>query len=485
MTTHTPLLIIGTGFAGVGLATKLKRRGYDDFIMIERADDVGGTWRDNRYPGAACDVPSHLYSYSFALKSDWSRVFAPAPEIWEYIRQCARDEGLLSHIHFNTTLLEASWDESSALWRVVTSNGEYTADVVVTAMGHLADEKYPAIEGIESFTGEKFHSARWAHDAQLDGKRIAVVGSGASAVQIIPEMAKIAGQLVVFQRSAPYVIPRPDRAYTEAEKRRFARDPESMEALRSEMFWGMENNYAQRRAIPRSIHEAYKVANGHREAQVSDPDILAKVTPDYEIGCKRVLISDVYYPALQAPNVQIEAAALEKVDGKTLISTAGNAYEVDAVIFATGFEAIEPPFAPLIHGRGGQSLSEYWSQGMQALDSTTVTGFPNLFIMNGPNTGLGHNSVIFVIESQIDYINGALQYMSEQGATVLEARPEAEADYVDAVSDRAAGTVWLNGGCKNWYVDYRTNRLTVTWPDFAYAFRDSNGEFVPEHYLTA
>ncbi len=485
MTTHTPLLIIGTGFAGIGLAMKLKRRGINDFILIERSDDVGGTWRDNRYPGAACDVPSHLYSYSFKLKSDWTRVFAPATEIWEYIRWCAQDEGIMPHIRFNTNLLDATWDEVGTLWRVQTSQGEYTANVVVTAMGHLADEKYPPIDGIETFTGEKFHSARWDHSAHLDGKRIAVVGSGASAIQIIPEMQKVAQQLIVFQRSAPYVIPRPDRAYTHAEQRRFARDPASMEALRSELFWGMEYNYAQRRAVPKSIAEAYSMANGHRNNQVTDPEVMAKLTPDYEIGCKRILISDVYYPAMQARNVHIEASALERVEGTTLVSAEGNSYEVDAVVFATGFEAIEPPFAPLIHGRDGLALSEYWSQGMQALDSTTVAGFPNLFIMNGPNTGLGHNSVIYVVESQIDYIVGGIEFMRGARASVIEARPESESEYVEAVIERSAGTVWLTGGCKNWYVDYRTNRLTVTWPDFAYAFRDSNGEFEPAHYSVA
>ena len=284
MTTHTPLLIIGTGFAGLGLAMKLKRQGDNDFMIIERSDDVGGTWRDNRYPGAACDVPSHLYSYSFKLKSDWSRVFAPATEIWEYMRWCAKDEGIMPHIHFNTNMQDAAWDETSKLWRVQTNQGEYTANVLVTAMGHLADEKYPPIEGIESFTGEKFHSARWDHSADLNGKRIAVIGSGASALQIIPEMQKVGSQVVVFQRSAPYVIPRPDRAYTEAEKRRFERDPEAIDALRSDLFWGMEYNYAQRRGIPKSIAEAYAVANGHRENQVTDPEVMKKVTPDYEIG---------------------------------------------------------------------------------------------------------------------------------------------------------------------------------------------------------
>jgi cation diffusion facilitator CzcD-associated flavoprotein CzcO len=485
MTTHTPLLIVGTGFAGLGLAISLKRRGHHDFIIIDRADDVGGTWRDNRYPGAACDVPSHLYSFSFLLKSDWSRVFAPATEIWEYMRDCARLENVGPHIHFNTDLLTAQWDAETSLWRVNTSQGEYTANVVVSAMGHLADERFPNIPGIETFAGEKFHSARWNHDAELEGKRIAVIGSGASAIQIVPEMAKVASELTVFQRSAPYVIPRPDRAYTEAEKRRFERDPESMKELRSDLFWSMESNYAQRRAVPRNIAEAYRVANGHRENQVIDPELLTKLTPDYEIGCKRVLISDVYYPALQQENVYVEASALKRIDGNKLVSEAGNEFEVDAIVFATGFEAIEPPFAPRFIGRAGETLAEHWSRGMQALDSTTVTGFPNLLIMNGPNTGLGHNSVIFVIESQIEYIIGALEHMREQSAAVIEARATSENQYADAIADRSAGTVWLDGGCKNWYVDYRTNRLTVTWPDFAYAFRDANGEFIPAHYTTA
>lgn len=483
--THTPLLIVGTGFAGLGLAIQLKRRGQNDFLIIDRSDDVGGTWRDNRYPGAACDVPSHLYSYSFLLKSDWSRVFAPATEIWEYMRDCARTEGILPHIHFDTDLLKAVWDDEANLWRVHTSQGDYTANVIVSAMGHLADEKFPNIPGIDDFTGEKFHSARWDHNAKLEGKRIAVIGSGASAIQIVPEMAKIAGHLTVLQRSAPYIIPRPDRAYTEAEKRRFARDPEAMEELRSELFWGMEYNYAQRRAVPRSIAEAYTMANGHRENQVTDSQLMEKLTPDYEIGCKRVLISDIYYPAMQQDNVYVEASALKCIDGNKVVSEAGNEFEVDAIVFATGFEAIEPPFAPRFIGRAVETLAEHWSRGMQALDSTTVTGFPNLLIMNGPNTGLGHNSVLYVIESQIEYIIGALDYMRERGASVIEAKASAENEYADAIADRSAGTVWLDGGCKNWYVDYRTNRLTVTWPDFAYAFRDTNGEFIPEHYATA
>lgn len=482
MTTHVKTLIIGTGFAGLGLATMLKRSGNNDFHIIDRSNDVGGTWRDNRYPGAACDVPSHLYSFSFRLKHDWSRVFAPATEIWEYLQETAREEGLLPHITFNADLVSAKWNEEQSLWHVTTTAGEFTADVLVASMGHLADAKWPHIPGLQEFTGELMHSAQWDHSVDLTGKRIAVVGSGASAIQITPAMAEVAGELVVFQRTAPYVIPRPDREYTNAEQRMFKRNPELMEDLRSELFWGMEYNYAQRRGMPRSIAEAYAVANGHREAQVTDPAINAKLVPDYDIGCKRVLISNVYYPALQQGNVTLEASALAKVEGNVVTSADGNSYEVDVLVCATGFEAIEPPFGPLITGRNNQTLADHWAKGMQAYNSITAAGFPNLFIMNGPNTGLGHNSVLFVVESQIDYIREALAFMNATGVTVLETTVQAEDSYVEAVRDRSKGTVWLDGGCSNWYVDPRTQRLTVTWPDYAYAFREVNGHFIPEGY---
>lgn len=482
MTTSTRTLIIGTGFAGVGLGTKLKRSGDDDFLIVDRSNDVGGTWRDNRYPGAACDVPSHLYSFSFRLKSDWSRVFSPATEIWEYVVETAREEGLMPHIRLGCELISADWNDETQRWLVTTTGGDFDCQVLVTAMGHLADGKYPNIPGLKDFTGHLMHSAQWDHSVDLTGKRIAVIGSGASAIQITPAMGDIAGELVVFQRTAPYVIPRPDRAYTDAEKRMFARSPEMMEELRSEVFWGLEYNYAQRRGMPRAIAEAYAMANGHRNNQVTDPVLNAKLTPDYEIGCKRVLISDVYYPTFAKPHVTLEASALERVEGNTVFSADGNSYEVDAIVCATGFEAIEPPFAPLIHGKDGQTLAGHWDQGMQAYQSITVPGFPNLFITNGPNTGLGHNSVLFVVESQIEHIQQALRYLEESDASSLEALPQAEEGYLDWVRHRSEGTVWLDGGCSNWYVDPRTNRLTVTWPDYAYAFRTVNGDFTPESY---
>ncbi|MFC7411320.1 flavin-containing monooxygenase [Hydrogenophaga atypica] len=481
-TTHTDLLIVGAGFGGLGLGIRLKRRGQHGFLIIERADDVGGTWRDNHYPGVACDVPSHLYSFSFRPNPNWSQVFSPGGEIQQYLRDCAREEGLLPHIRLGTTMLDARWDEDEGQWRVDTSRGLITCRVLIACPGHLADEHLPDIPGLADFQGEIFHSARWNHGVELQGKRIGVVGSGASAIQVVPEMAKLASELVVFQRSAPYIIPRANRCYTEAEKRLFARDPSVMERLRSELFWTGEYNFAQRRNLPRFVSEAKALALGHLGTQVSDATLRQALTPDYEIGCKRVLISNDYFPALTRENVRLEASALARVEGSVAISARGERFELDVLVCATGFEATRPPFAKLIHGRDGVNLDDHWSRGMQAYDSIAVHGYPNLFIINGPNTGLGHNSVVYIIEAQVDYILGALDHAGQNGLAVLEADAQAEADYMDALDTRAQGTVWLAGGCKSWYVDERSRRLTLVWPDYAYAFREANGRFHPEGY---
>lgn len=479
----TDILIVGAGFGGLGMGIQLKRRGHDAFTILERADDVGGTWRDNHYPGVACDVPSHLYSFSFRPNANWSHVFSPGGEIQQYLRDCARDEGLLPYIRFGTTMLDARWNEADRQWSVQTSRGMFTCRVLIACPGHLADEHLPEIEGLSSFAGDIFHSARWKHDVALKGKRIGVVGSGASAIQVVPEMAQLASELVVFQRSAPYIIPRANRRYTEAEKRMFARDPSLMDRLRSELFWTGEYNFAQRRNVPRFVREAKEMALAHLHSQVADPALRAALTPDYEIGCKRVLISNDYFPALTRSHVRLEASALQRVEGNTAISARGERFELDVLVCATGFEATRPPFAKVIHGRDGQSLDAHWDKGMQAFDSIAVHGYPNLFIINGPNTGLGHNSVVYIIEAQVDYILGALAYAEQQQVEVLEADATAEACYMDALDTRAEGTVWLAGGCKSWYVDARSRRLTLVWPDYAYAFREANATFHPRGYL--
>lgn len=480
---ETSIIIVGAGFGGLGVAMRLKEKGIDDFVILERADDVGGAWRDNTYPGVACDVPSHLYSFSYMPKPDWSRVFSPGGEIWDYLRDCAQKTGLVPHIHFGADLQKAEWNSRSNRWLVETSNGTWRGQYLITATGVLADAHLPNISGVDGFTGDAFHSARWDHSVSLEGKRVGVVGSGASAIQVVPEVAKTAGELVVFQRSAPYIVPRPDRAYSESEKRTFERLPETMDALRSEIFWTGEYAFAQRRAVPTFVAEARDMALGHLANQVPDKQLCKDLTPDYEIGCKRVLIANNYYPAFNQDNVTLETSALEQVDGANAVAVSGNQYELDVLIFATGFEAAEPPVAHIVYGRKGKKLADQWGQGMQAYDSTAVPGFPNMFMVLGPNTGLGHHTMVFMIEAQADYILGALDHAKANNYEVMEARVEAEAEYLVDIEERSAGTVWVDGGCNFWYRDPRSQRLTVLWPDFAYAFRDENGAFHPDGYI--
>lgn len=480
--TRSDIIIVGAGFAGVGLGIRLKERGMNDFIILERGADVGGAWRDNVYPGVACDVPSLLYSYSFRPTGEWSRVYAPGKEIWDYIRDCATTDGVMEHISFGVTMEHAQWDTEAHEWVLQTTAGEYRTPMFIGAMGHLADPKAIEVPGRDSFAGPVFHSAQWDPSADLRGKRVGVVGTGASALQIIPRMAEMADEVVVFQRSACYVVPRADRPYTDAERRRFARDPEAITEAREQMFWDMEANFAQRRMVPEKLAEGKAMALGHLADQVADPELRAKLTPDYEIGCKRVLISNEYFPAFLRPNVTLETSGFKEfADGKA-VATSGNAYELDALIMATGFEAAKPIYAPHFVNGEGRSLEDEWESGMHAFGSITVAGFPNLFLINGPNTGLGHNSVLFVIESQIDFVLGMLDDFYARGLKEIEVTEQAEQYYEGEIETLSKGTVWLEGGCKNWYVDPNTGKLTVTWPDFAYAFREYNGEYHTEDF---
>jgi cation diffusion facilitator CzcD-associated flavoprotein CzcO len=469
-------VVVGAGFAGIGMGIRLARAGHDSFVLLERAGDVGGTWRDNVYPGVACDIPSHLYSFSFAPKGDWSHFYAAGAEIQQYLRECAAE--IEPRVRLGTEVLETRWLDADDRWLVRTSRDDYLADTVVMAAGRLSEPRVPAVPGLTSFPGAVFHSSRWPDDADLAGRRVGVVGTGASAVQLVPRLAASAASVVVFQRTAPWIVPRGDRPYSPAESRAFVRDPASRERLRERLFWRSETGFAERAGDPGAIGLLRERASAHLHAQVDDATLRDRLTPRYEIGCKRVLLSDDFYPALCETHVTLEASALASVDGATATAASGAEHELDVLVFATGFETTRPPFAERVRGRGGVLLADAWREGMAAYNSTAVHGFPNLFVIDGPNASLGHGSAIAMIEAQVGYVLDAL----ETSARVLEVTAEAQARYVDELDRASASTVWLEGGCSSWYVDERSGRLTLLWPDFAYRFRDRLAHFDPTAY---
>ncbi|WP_432486620.1 flavin-containing monooxygenase [Kineococcus sp. SYSU DK018] len=469
------VVVVGAGFAGIGAAVQLARRGRESFVVLERAGDVGGTWRDNTYPGVACDVPAHLYSFSFAPNPSWSRVFAPGAEIHAYLRSVAAE--VADRVRLDTPVRSARWDAAAQRWDVGTAGGRFRARVLVLAAGRLTEPRLPEVAGLGSFDGPVVHSARWREDAGWDGARVGVVGAGASAVQVVPELARRAARLTVFARSAPWVVPRGDRPYSPAERAAFAADPGAVRRLREEVFARMETGIAARHREPGELARLRGRALEHLAAQVADPALRAALTPDYEVGCKRVLLSDDFYPALQRPGVRWVPSALRRLDGRTAVAADGTRAELDALVLATGFATAAQPYAELVTGRCG-TLAAAWSAGMVSHASTVVHGFPNMFVLDGPNATLGHNSAVHVIESQLGYLLGALDHLAGAPGP-LEVTAEAQRRYTRRLDEAAAGTVWLRGGCSNWYVDPRSGRLTLLWPDTATAFRERNGTFDP------
>ncbi|HLN17970.1 MAG TPA: NAD(P)/FAD-dependent oxidoreductase [Acidimicrobiales bacterium] len=478
------LVVVGAGFSGVGAAIRLKQQGIEDFCVLEKADDLGGTWRDNSYPGAACDIPSQLYSFSFALNPDWSRSFSPQEEIWQYLWRCVDRFSVGDHLYFGQEVLEASWDETAARWRIQTKKGELLAKVLVWATGLLSEPVVPDLPGLDGFSGPIFHSAAWDHGVDLTGKTVAVVGTGASAIQIVPELQKSVGRLFVFQRSAPWVVPRRDRAVPLAERRLFRFAPPLQRLARGWMYWTREM------LVPAFMHPASRwrqrgmaMARQHLERQVPDPDLRAALTPTYQLGCKRVLISDEYYPALCADNVELVTEAVARLGEHSVTDAKGVERPVDAVVLATGFNASAPSFSRRIVGREGRRLSEVWADnGMEAYLGCTVAGFPNMFFVVGPNTGLGHNSMIFIIESQLNYLLDFLRYADSHGIETAEVRRKVESRYNREIQSRLAGSVWNTGGCASWYLDRRGHNTTL-WPGSSYTFRRRTRRFRPADYV--
>jgi len=445
---------------------RLRRQG-DDFTILERADDVGGVWRDNVYPGIACDIPSQLYSYSFLPQHEWSRVFGTGREIHSYLRSSADAEDVLPRVRLGTAMEGADWNEETRQWRVSTTSGELVTDVLVLAAGRLTQPYVPDVPGLDRFPGRSFHSSSW-DPRSLAGLRVGVVGTGASAVQLLPHVAASAGHTVVFQRTPPWVLPRGDRAYGPDEPRP---DRATLAAEAERLF---EARIAGSAAAAALRHKALD----HLHRQVPDPSLRAALTPAYEIGCKRATFSDHFYPALQRPDVTLESSALERVDGSVAVAASGRAYDVDVLVFATGFETAEQPYASLVAGRDGETLAKHWADGMTSHASVVVHGFPNLFVLDGPNATLGHHSAFEVIEAQVDFVLGALAHVAATGA-VLEVTGEAEAAYTELIDELAARTVWTQGGCDSWYLHPASGRLSLVWPGRADHFRRLNGRFDP------
>jgi cation diffusion facilitator CzcD-associated flavoprotein CzcO len=479
--THPRIAIIGSGFGGLGAAIRLKQQGIEDFLIFERANDVGGTWRDNTYPGCACDVQSHLYSLSFAPNPNWTRSYSQQPEIWAYLKRCAQDFGVLPHIRFEHEVREAAWDERAQRWQIETSQGRYSASVLVMASGALSNPAMPELPGLERFRGAAFHSARWNHDYDLAGRRVAVIGTGASAIQFVPEIQPRVSQLHIFQRTPPWIMPRRDRALGARSRQLFRRWPLAQRATRAGIYVFREFFFLIFRHL-RLSKLVERVALRHLKQSIADPALRAKLTPAYAIGCKRILVSDDYLPALARPNVELVTTAIAEVREHSIVDVEGTERPVEAIIFGTGFQVTAQPLAKHIRGGDGRTLAEVWAGSPQAHAGTTVAGFPNLFILMGPNTGLGHNSVLYMLEAQIEHLLAALSYMRQHGLGAMEPHPDAQAAYVADVQKRMRGTVWTAGGCASWYLD-RTGRNSTLWPDFSWRFRRRVARLRPDEYV--
>jgi cation diffusion facilitator CzcD-associated flavoprotein CzcO len=456
------VVIVGSGFGGIAAAIELRRHGFDDVTILERAPSLGGTWRENTYPGCACDVPSHLYSFSYAQRGDWSRLCSPQEEILQYLRGVARDQGVDRLVMPNTEVSACSWDEEACRWTVESSDGRsWQADALIIATGQLHQPAIPRLEG--SFAGHSFHSARWDHDYDLRGKRVAVVGTGASAVQFVPEIAEQVSKLHVFQRTGNWFFPRKNMVYPGWMKAIFTRVP-GVERLRR---WGLYN-YAESLTVmirhPRTLGRI-----GHLRSalfmrwQLRDPGVRRKVWPDYTFGCKRILFSSWFLPALQRPNVELVTEPIARLSPEGIVTDDGAVRELDCIIYGTGFRTTEFMFPMEVTGTGGRSLREAWSEGPHAHLGIAVPGFPSLFLMYGPNTNTSGGSIIAYEEAQASYIRQALQLVRSRRAAAIDVRPEAEAASDREVQSRFAGTAWTQ--CNSWYRD-ESGRVVTNWPGY-------------------
>jgi cation diffusion facilitator CzcD-associated flavoprotein CzcO len=515
---HHRIAIVGSGFAGLGAAIRLRQAGIEDFVVFERGEAVGGTWNFNTYPGCQCDIPSHLYSFSFAPNPNWSRTYSKQPEIFEYLRRCSREHGIDAHVRLRCEVTSASWDEQAQLWRIHTRTRtaaretgddvgraidaqtprevtreptidaqapsevtrELTAEVLIGAAGPLSQPKLPDIPGIEDFQGTIFHSAQWNHQHDLKGERVAVIGTGASSIQLVPHLQRDVAKLHLFQRTPAWVVPHRDRKTTRLERWLYRRVPALQRLVRAGVYFTREL-FVPYLMHPRAGSLPERLAQRHLHAQVKDPALRAKLTPDYRIGCKRVLISNDYYPALCRPNVELVTHGITAIGAKSVRSADGVEREVDTIVLGTGFHVTDMPIADWICGRNGATLAETWQGSPQAYLGSTVAGFPNMFLLVGPNMGLGHNSIVFMIEAQLNYLMDCLRVGESHRMDIFEVRESTQRAFNERVQRRLQGSVWTSGGCHSWYLDAK-GRNTTIWPGFTWSYHRRTRRFVAADY---
>ena len=488
--------ILGAGFGGIAMAITLAERGRDDFLILEKAAELGGTWRDNTYPGCGCDVPAHLYSYSFAQNPHWTRTYARQPEILAYLRQVAAERGIVRKIAFDSGVTEMSWDEGAGRWRLVTADGlRFTARAVVSAVGGLHVPKLPSLPGLERFGGPAFHTARWRHDIDLAGKRVAVIGTGASAIQLIPEIAPQVASLTVYQRSPPWVLPRRDAAVSPAARWAYAHVPGLLRLVRAWHYWRAEALALGLVYKPKLMGMGQKASAAYKEREIADPDLRLKLNPFYTLGCKRMLISDDFYATMTRPHVELVTDAIREVRPGGVVAADGRERACDVLVFATGFDAFNATAELTIRGRGGRTLAADWADGPAGYLGVAVSGYPNLFTIMGPNSGLGHNSIIFMIEAQVRYIAQCLDWLEGGRLSAVEVRVEVQQAWNDDLQRRFKRTVWQDkpGGspwqlpCTSWYVNAR-GRNTTLWPGLSAGYwlltrRPRLGDYMPRASL--
>ncbi|MFI5642980.1 flavin-containing monooxygenase [Kitasatospora sp. NPDC051705] len=480
---HLKVAVIGAGISGLGAAIRLLQTGTDDFLVFERAHDLGGTWRDNTYPGCACDVQAHLYSYSFARNPDWKSTFATQAEVHTYLKDTARRFGVEPHLRYDHELLTARWNPTRQHWHIHTTQGHYTAQILITGTGYLSEPALPDIPGLSTFTGTLFHSAQWRHDHDLTGRNVAVIGTGASAIQFVPQIQPTVAHLDLYQRTPPWVAHKPDKPNTPRHTWLLRHLPGYQKFRRNFNKHGREI-VAFFMSRPSRTTGMKNMAAGHLKKSVPDPELRKLLTPDYTVGCKRLLFSNTWYPAIQQPNVTIIPDTITHIGPTHITTQDGTTRPIDTIILATGFTTTTRPIAHRIHGTNGTTLAHHWTtHGMTAHRGTTIHGFPNLFMILGPNTTLGHSSQTVIIESQITYITQAIKTLTTRNITSIQPRPEAQTTYNNTLNKRLKNTVWNTGGCTSWYTDKHGNNPNI-WPTYTYRFKNQTRHLDLTNYQT-